>query len=216
LNVAAARELHLETFRQVFELEKPESFGHGREGRHDGNKGVQWNAWVGQRDNGPVIGCVGVNLEGLTYDNWPIDRLIERELGHFSLFRIRDDIKRPEEITVRWTRDVWANRRMRLELQPLLCVRLSDLFEDVWRSALIEAQGCVNREEDHRRRARQSTTVNGVTREREVSPHLQLICDLWRDKPPPKADLEVRMRCARSQLDPLYRKIGDLSKTMRA
>lgn len=215
MNIAAARELHLDTFSQVFKLVKPETFGHGREGIHDGNEGVQWNAWADSDENGGFSGRVGVNLEGLTYDNWPIDRLIEHERGRFSLFKIRAVIDRPEEITVRWTRDVWANQRIRLELQPFLLVRLSELSEDEWRTALIVAQGCLNRERDNRKRAWQLTTVKGVTKEREVSPHLQLICELWRDEPPPKAELEERMRRARRQLDPPYREIGDLSKKIK-
>lgn len=211
MNIEAARRIHLETFRKVFEVAHPQPFG-GGVGESDGNRGVQWNAWVGQRGDSPVIGCVGVNLEGLTYDNWPIDRLIERELGRFSLFNIMNEVKRPEVIMIRWTRDIWANQRTRIELQPLLYARLSDLSADGWRSALVEAQGCVNREKDRRRRAWQMTTVNGVAKDREVSPHLQLISDLWREGPPPKADLEEQMRNARQQLGPVYRNMGDVSK----
>jgi hypothetical protein len=213
VNVTAARELHLDTFRQVFQVAHPRPFGHGI-GISDGNNGVQWNAGADSdwTDNGPFSGRVGVNLEGLTYDNWPIDRLIERELSRFSLFRMRDDIKRPDEITVRWTKDVWAGPRPRVDLQKFLDVRLSDLSENQWRSALNTAQRCLNRTEAHRRRGRQVTTVRGVTTEREVSPHLQVTRELWRDEPPPQADLGERMRRARIQLDPIYRMVGDLAK----
>ncbi|MDE2795442.1 MAG: hypothetical protein OXL34_11540 [Gemmatimonadota bacterium] len=47
-------------------------------GVSDGIEGVQWNAGCRARD-GTV--WLGVNLEGIKYDDWPVARLIERELS---------------------------------------------------------------------------------------------------------------------------------------
>ena len=45
----------------------------------DGTRGVQWNAWI-EWDGARQIAYAGVNLEGMTYNGWPVARLIEREL----------------------------------------------------------------------------------------------------------------------------------------
>ena len=47
-------------------------------GVSDGIEGVQWNAGYRARD-GTV--WLGVNLEGIKYDDWPVARLIEREFS---------------------------------------------------------------------------------------------------------------------------------------
>ena len=47
-------------------------------GISDGNEGVQWNA--GDRPGDGFV-WLGVNLEGMQYDDWPVARLIEREIS---------------------------------------------------------------------------------------------------------------------------------------
>ena len=194
MNTDTARELHFEAFRQVFKLVKPETFGHGREGRHDGNEGVQWNAWVDQGGDGLVSGHVGVNLEGMEYDGWPIARLIDRELGSFSLFKTIKTIAsvdKPEDITVRWTRDVWVGSKLPPNYPEhlILCESASELTEDRWRTNLFEAQRCLDPKRDFRGRARQSITLQGGTKDLYVSPHLGFVLELWRGKPQSEAGL---------------------------
>ncbi|MDE0234381.1 MAG: hypothetical protein OXM62_05190 [bacterium] len=47
-------------------------------GISDGNEGVQWNAGYYSHDGAVWL---GVNLEGMKYDDWPVARLIEREIS---------------------------------------------------------------------------------------------------------------------------------------
>ncbi|MYA44598.1 MAG: hypothetical protein F4Z31_22965 [Gemmatimonadetes bacterium] len=47
-------------------------------GLSDGNEGVQWNA--GYRPGDGFV-WLGLNLEGMQYDDWPVARLLEREIG---------------------------------------------------------------------------------------------------------------------------------------
>ena len=108
MDIGAAENLHFETFKKAFQLMRTHHFvlatfsgGHGID---DGNQGVQWNAWVSPGS----VGYVGVNLEGQKYDGWPVARLIQRELGSFSLYKVAKTVDQPEQITVRWARDAWG------------------------------------------------------------------------------------------------------------
>ena len=58
-------------------------------------EGVQWHAGYDE------IAWIGVNLEGMLYDGWPIARLIKRELSNpLLLSEYRDRVPRPETVTV--------------------------------------------------------------------------------------------------------------------
>ena len=67
-------------FRDVFGCRGREfgSLSRGVLGISDGNEGVQWNAGYYPRDGAVWL---GVNLEGMKYDDWPVARLIEREIS---------------------------------------------------------------------------------------------------------------------------------------
>ena len=67
-------------FRDVFGCRGREfgSLSCGVPGISDGNEGVQWNAGYRPREGAVRL---GVNLEGMKYDDWPVARLIERELS---------------------------------------------------------------------------------------------------------------------------------------
>ena len=60
---------------------------------------------------------LGVNLEGMKYDDWPVARLIEREISRpLLLTRYRREVARPDKVTVLWARDAWqysARRRIK-------------------------------------------------------------------------------------------------------
>ena len=60
---------------------------------------------------------MGVNLEGMKYDGWPVARLIEREISRpLLLTRYRRKVARPDKVTVLWARDAWqysARRRIK-------------------------------------------------------------------------------------------------------
>ena len=48
---------------------------------------------------------LGVNLKGMKYDDWPVARLIEREIFRpLLLSRYRGKVARPDEVTLQWPR----------------------------------------------------------------------------------------------------------------
>ena len=103
-------------FRDVFGCRGREfgSLSRGVLGVSDGNEGVQWNAGYYPRDGAVWL---GVNLEGMKYDDWPVARLIEREISRpLLLTRYRRKVARPDKVTVLWARDAWqysARRRIK-------------------------------------------------------------------------------------------------------
>ena len=94
-------------FRDIFQC-PGRDFGspsRGVLGISDGNEGVQWNAGYYPRDGAVWL---GVNLEGMKYDDWPVARLIEREISRpILLTRYRPQVARPDKVTVLWSRDAW-------------------------------------------------------------------------------------------------------------
>ena len=94
-------------FRDIFQC-RGRDFGspsRGVLGISDGNEGVQWNAGYYPRDGAVWL---GVNLEGMKYDDWPVARLIEREISRpILLTRYRPQVARPDKVTVLWSRDAW-------------------------------------------------------------------------------------------------------------
>lgn len=166
-------------------------------------QGVQWNAWI---DDDTRTTYLGVNLEGLTYVDWPVARLIERELAESALFKVVATIREPSRIEAVWRRDVWKARE-RLEVRELYVaptpIPLSALTESLWTQALVGARGCLNPNRGYRGRATGTFTLLSGERERhEVSPHLQ-----FRTALPNGLDGNdhVRaMKAARRQLEPLH------------
>src|SRR4051812_13250188 len=159
-----------------FEVTEDTRFGSaslGVDGTSDGAPGVQWNAWVDLRRNGAYM---GVNLEGLKYDVWPIARFIERELDQLQLFDVVPALQFPELIEVMWYRDAWqfaARPRIEEGHIGVSGCRLSDITREQWRQTLAEAYECLDTAKGHRGRGRQVVTVKGRRVEYDVSPHLQ-------------------------------------------
>lgn len=145
-------------------------------GLSDGNEGTQWNAGYN-----PDTGAhwIGVNLEGMQYDDWPIARLIERELRTPTLPALARQERDAGPVCLRWMRDHWqvSSRppihEKRIAPTPIL---LGELTEDVWRQALEGAQACLNPHRNRRGRAVQRVTLtrSRQVREGEVTPHLTI------------------------------------------
>ncbi len=103
-----------EAFIEVFHPANPQPFGSQalrHQGLSDGNDGVQWNAWNDETSTGSIITWLGVNLEGMQYRDWPIARLIQRELKEPKLIALRADLRQPEEIKVLWMAGCLGRRR---------------------------------------------------------------------------------------------------------
>ncbi|CAN5642557.1 hypothetical protein BH23CHL2_BH23CHL2_19410 [soil metagenome] len=197
-----------EAFIEIFHPANPQPFGSQAlryQGLSDGNEGVQWNAWIERMATGTPIAWLGVNLEGKQYRDWPIARLIQRELTDPKLITLRDDLRQPEEITVHWWRDAWGPGGSRIRgfeehsIAPTP-IALSKLHQQSWRQALREAQGCLRTPKG--RRGKQWVTVQDQRREFYVSPHVTFLRQLpW---PATAEVLRQAMQRAREQLQPLY------------
>ena len=149
-------------FRDVFGCHGREfgSLSRGVLGISDGNEGVQWNAGYYPRD-GTV--WLGVNLEGMKYDDWPVARLIEREISRpLLLTRYRRKVARPDRVTVIWARDAWqysARRRIKQANVAPTPIALDRLDGRGWADALRGARECLDPRRQHRGRRRVPVTL---------------------------------------------------------
>ena len=90
----------------------------------------------------------GVNLEGMKYDDWPVARLIEREISRpLLLTRYRRKVARSDKVTVLWARDAWQySARPRIKEADLAPtpIPLDRLDGQGWEDALRGARECLN------------------------------------------------------------------------
>jgi len=175
----------------------------GYEGAHDGTRGVQWNVWLDYRDEAAFV---GVNLEGMAYNDWPIARFLERELEAARLFAVRSEVEDPSAVQAIWHRDAWQ-----ISLRPVIAEkhigvslrRLTDIGPDAWRATLLEAYACLSSDKGHRGRARQVvTTERHGTKEFDVSPHLQFRQQIQVNR---SGDWRASLATAKKNLAPLHR-----------
>lgn len=166
----------LAAFKRVFgEAVRP--FGNRARrigGLSDGNEGVQWNVGYDPRDGS----CwAGVNLEGMEYVDWPVARLIRRELESPTLPALIRKLGATDPIEVRWKRDYWqAASRPEIEERwiaptPILASRLTG---DQWHNALQEAAGCLGTWTGGRTMRDVTLAKSGVRVTGPVSPHLTI------------------------------------------
>lgn len=175
------------------------ALGHG--GLSDGNEGVQWNSTLF-----PTAGerRVGVNLEGMTYDGWPIGRLISRELRNPTLPALVERLPDLSDVVIRWERDCWqASSRIPIDEQAIepSPMPLSALTTSAWHQMLRGAQSCLRPEGGSFKRAQRTVTsvATGGERPGEISPHLMV--HVQADSVP--SWLQV-MQAARARLQPIY------------
>ena len=181
-------------------------------GISDGCEGVQWNAAYSERNGAARL---GVNLEGMLYDGWPVARLIERETSHpILLTEYRDRVPRPHLVTVSWWRDAWqVSSRVRIKESRLspTPIALDRLDGDGWAHALRQARECLDPKRGYRGRRRTKVTLrrSGRIAERWVSPHLQFTArfaeDSTRALRRAKDNLEVLREFAIRQARPVMR-----------
>jgi len=170
-----------EVFRERLGVEgrKFGQTGKGRIGISDGNEGVQWNLVVWQ-DSGNVE--LGVNLECVKYNDWPIAKFIDKEINKPTI----EFLKVPEFdaglVRVGFYRDAWqAASRSTIKERNLTSSGdpLSSLNNSLWLETLREAEGCLKFHNSKISRAEQQVTVtrkNGSIEKKlmQVSPHLRI------------------------------------------
>ena len=149
-------------FRDLFDCDG-RRFGSpslGLLGISDGHEGVQWNAAYFRSEQTATL---GVNLEGMKYDDWPVARLIEREMSQpLLLTRYLVDVARPEMVTVSWRRDAWqAAIRVPIEETslPPTPIKLHRLKGDGWTHAPQRARKCLDPKRGYRGRRRTKVTL---------------------------------------------------------
>ncbi len=137
---------------------------------------MQWNAGV-DRQRGVVT--VGVNLEGMKYDDWPIATFLLKERARPGLPEVLRRSPEIRRLEVWLERDCWqAAARLPISESfigpeaPLAADRLSDPW---WADMVSRALECLDQERHHRGRARQEVTlVRSGKAVKDVSPHLQV------------------------------------------
>lgn len=173
----------------------------------DGTHGVQWNAWI-EWKGARQMAYAGVNLEGLVYRDWPIARVIERELAAPRLPSAKHDVADAASVQVLWLRDAWqvaARPPVREKLIPPSPVPLHALSDDTWIAMLREAYDCLDPARRHRARAQQRLTLsNGRRKVFSVSPHLLLRQPFWPKDPQRPQGWRASLDEAMSNLRPLH------------
>lgn len=173
-------------------------------GISDGNEGVQWNMSV---STDTEVVRVGVNLEGMKYQNWPIASFIKSELESQQIDAIRSKLINPEQVFVQFSRDAWqaASRPTIVErtLGGKVC-SIAELDMDQWALTLTDALSCLSDANDHRGRAVQNVTVinkknEHQVRQMSVSPHLRVWMQL-----PSEGDAQENLKNVIAELKPVY------------
>lgn len=175
-------------------------------GASDGNDGTQWNIGV-KKDSGECR--LGVNLEGMKYQDWPIAQFLEAEINKPSLINLAAEIPNANKIMVRFTRDAWqVTARPKIEEQYIGGheVLLSEINASLWKNILHEAYDCLDEKKGHRARAKQVVTLSrsGQLREMAVSPHLNISIVVWKEPPFSFEDAVYQVDMVKTQLLPVY------------
>jgi hypothetical protein len=174
-------------------------------GWSDGNEGVQWNLAC-HTDTQTMR--LGVNLEGMKYNGWPIARFITSEMRNPSIEDVRSILERPEEVCVQFTRDAWQVTARPKIVEGYLGrgkISFAQITLDDWKLILNEAQGCLDWEKNACGRAKQRVTLEDKpkkgdqTRIMEVSPHLTIWSPLSLH-----GNLEKNVKRRIAQLQPVY------------
>ena len=197
---------YLEIFTSVLHTEgRP--FGQPNQSRFgisDDAHGTQWNLALSEED---VKAYLGVNLEGLRYDGWPIATLLLSELKNPSLEKLKSRIGGPGSVDIRFSRDAWLIRRRPIIVERYIggsIINLSDTDRRKWSHMVEEGLACLNSAKSYRGRAQQRVTLVKQNNEHQkrlmyVSPHLTFRCSICLD-----ADFEETLRRKLKEMAPVY------------
>ena len=159
---------------------------------------------------------LGVNLEGMEYDDWPVPRLIEREIScPFLLTRYHRKVARPDTVTVIRSgdaRQVSARRRIREANVVPTPIALDSPDGHGWADALRGARECLDPQRQLRGRRKVPVTLLASRQhpwerqvEMDVSSHLKIRM--------PRGGITARaMREARDNLEALYEFVVEQSR----
>lgn len=146
-------------------------------GVSDNNDGVQWNLRI-YRESGAA--ALGVNLEGLAYDNWPIATFLLNEFEEPTLHSLLQSCTNPDAVELSFTRDAWLPSGSRLSIVESQIGgdvhRLSGLTSGQWSAIVSEGLSCLNESKGYRGRTKKNVThiSDGRITEKWVTPHLTI------------------------------------------
>ncbi|MBT6012363.1 MAG: hypothetical protein HOG80_13390 [Candidatus Marinimicrobia bacterium] len=202
---------YLDSFRRLIGSEGA-TFGQRNRPEHgicDGADGVQWQLVL--HTNSEFV-RFGVNLEGIKYSNWPIANLLINEIEDPDFLRVCSSLPESEQINVLWRRDAWqAASRPIIDEQVIggSTLTCNEVTSEVWELMLNEALDCLDETKDFRARAKKTVTLSGsgVTKEMDMSPHLQIYIDISQS-----SDIKNDLRIAQERLMPIYEWTIEASK----
>lgn len=171
-------------------------------GVSNGSDGVQWTVWYDQRRG---VAELALDLPGLQCGSldWPIGRLISRELLHLSIFLVARSYPMFASVRAVWRRDAWTTTKTAIKEGIILDAPLHGLARERWIESLRTASACLGPGGKGRARQSVTSTQKGRT-ELEVSPHLQFVVPLWSDMPAGHDARLDRFERGREMLLPLH------------
>jgi len=192
-------------YKTVFQPAHPKRFaraGGQLSGVANGTDGVQWTVWFDQRRG---VAELAVDLEGLESGalDWPIGRLIAREMLHLSIFLVGRSYPSFPPVRVVWKRDAWAAAKTPIKDGIILDAPLHGLVRERWIEALRTASTCLGPGGKGRARQTVTLTQKGAA-ELDVAPHLQFVAPLWSGLPAGHHARLDRFNRARELLLPLH------------
>ena len=179
-------------------------------GMSDGALGTQWNLAFTE---GSAEAYMGVNLEGIKYNDWPITRLLLSELRSPSLEDIKSQIVNSDGVCIRLMRDAWqASSRPNIKEQFIggRIVSLAETDNLKWLDMVREALDCLDSTRSYRGRVKRLVTLKkgDQKREMEVSPHLTILCKVKLGE-----NFENEFRQKLKEMQPIYDWVKVLAET---
>lgn len=205
----------LQTFTEVLNV-KGRPFGQLNQpyfGISDGNQGVQWNLSVSTATD--VI-KLGVNLEGMKYNNWPIAKALLAEQETPSIEQLKKHLRSPETVFLSLTRDAWqAASRPSIQEQFIAgpALSIAQCNNQQWLNFVTEALTCLNKNANYCGRAQQIVTLvkppksGNQSRLMDVSPHLSIWTQVNLNN-----DMQPNIEHALEQLRPAYQWLNNLTQ----
>jgi hypothetical protein len=207
----------LQSFLSRLQVKGGRPFGQWRNpqfGLSDGVEGVQWNIAVNREEKEIWL---GVNLEGMAYQGWPIATFILSEIARPTLDLMKEKIAEPDRIRLTFSRDAWQiTSRLSIAEQFIGDRRhwLSEIDGELWGQLLIEARGCLDESGQFRARATQVVTLRktGGKRTMAVSPHLGIGTRIEADPRWYEEKLDAAMDRAIAELKPIHEWVSQVAK----